>query len=282
MPTFIVRFLFGIMGRSVHRELFYTVERSEKALAEAMATIRSRWGLHSLLSLETYRRPSRPATSPPNTPPPWWPAAIPTANLLELRGGTTAPPLTLTLLWLAALPSDGPIAIIDLDRCMQPSAAVVCGIDLRRLVIIRPPHRHHFFPVAIELTRCDGFDAVLGLLNSTIHASFTEASQLRSAATEAQTTVLFTHKNNAQRPSIPLADTRLHVSRQAWLWEDGELAGQHLHVDTERSRLGLVGTQYELRLRLYRQGTHGTQPDHLYLDSTLCTRGQRSLAAAGN
>ena len=120
IPTLTVRFLFGIMSRSVHRELFHAVERSEKTLAEAMATIRSRWGPHSLLSLETYRRPSRHATSTPSTPPPWWPAAIPTANLLELRGGTTAPPLTLALLWLAALPSDGPIAIIDQDRVEPP------------------------------------------------------------------------------------------------------------------------------------------------------------------
>ena len=271
--------MFGKL-RILEEEVSRNVKTSATALADAVATVRRRWGMHSVVSLDAYRQPLRSVPSSSTDPPLWWPSTTPATQLMEMGGADAGGPLALALLWLAAVPADGPLAVIDLDGCMYPPAAVVCGIDLRRLVIIRPPSRRNFFHVIRELTRCGGFDAILGLLGKATCVSLAEAGQLRSFAHEARTAVLLIHDAKPEQgPRFPLADTRLRVAGRTWLWDDGELSGQCLCVDMERSRLGLADSRYELTLRLYRQGTHGTQSDHLYLDSTLRTRGQRAFTA---
>ena len=315
------------------------------ALQDALAAVRTRWGVHSIVPLDAHRATRAAPDADASTPPLWWPTpgTAPAPQLLELSGPASSGKLTLALLWLAALPLDGPLAIVDVAGTVYPPAAAACGLDLRRLVVVRPPQRRDLLRVVLELTRSEGFDAVLATLDATASVSLAEAGQLRSFAAASQTSVLALRESasstlspwdragarvsplslrerarvrvpsapdptpplphssqpllpNRERAGVrvteadaptpeavlPLVDTRLRVVDHAWLWEDGELAGQRLRLCTERSRQGLAGTEHELTLRLSRRGTHGTRPDHLYLDSARRTRGREPLAATGS
>ena len=255
-------------------------------LDEALAAVRGRWGVHSLLRLDTYRT-ARAAPNLSESAPPWWPVdgAARAPQVLELIGPASGGKLSLALLWLAALPSDGPLALVEAaDRVLYPPAAAACGLDLRRLVLVRPPRRRELLHVVLELTRSEGFAAVLGSLEAAAPVSLAEAGQLRSFAASAQTSVLLLREAapHGGEASLPLTDTRLRIEHARWLWGDRELAGQHLRVRTERSRLGRAGDVHEITLRLYRQGSHGSRADHLYLGSTLRVGGGHALAATGS
>ena len=274
------------------------------ALQDALAAVRTRWGVHSIVPLDAHRATRTAPDADASTPPLWWPTpgTAPAPQLLELSGPASSGKLTLALLWLAALPLDGPLAIVDVAGTVYPPAAAACGLDLRRLVVVRPPQRRDLLCVVLELTRSEGFDAVLATLDATASVSLAEAGQLRSFAAASQTSVLALRESASstlspwdragvrvpatltrdQEAVLPLVDTRLRVVDHAWLWEDGELAGQRLRLCTERSRQGLTGTEHELMLRLSRRGTHGTHTDHLYLDSARRTRGRDPLAATGS
>jgi len=291
------------------------------ALHAALTAVRERWGLHSIVPLDTYRAARVAPGAPPSAPPPWWPdpQAAPVPQVLELVGPVSSGKLTLALLWLAAVPSDGPVAVVDVAGRFYPPAAAACGLDARRLAVVRPPRRRDIFHVVAELTRSDGFDAVLTAVDATTHVSLAEAGQLRAFASAAQTSVLLLrdapppplpHLPNTERagmrvsgplspgsdappvdgrhgrgegshPTLPLSDARLRIEAHAWLWEHGELAGQRLRVRTERSRQGLAGQTYALTFRLSRRWSHGARPDHLYLDSTLRADRGHARAAAG-
>ena len=301
------------------------------ALQDALAAVRTRWGVHSIVPLDAHR--ATRAAPDADASPLWWPTpgTAPAPQLLELSGPASSGKLTLALLWLTALPLDGPLAIVDVAGTVYPPAAAACGLDLRRLVVVRPTQRRDLLRVVLELTRSEGFDAVLATLDATASVSLAEAGQLRSFAAASQTSVLALCESASstlspwdragvrvsplspwegpappqdsgqaliaaegagvrvpatltrdQEAVLHLVDTRLRVVDHAWLWEDGELAGQRLRLCTERSRQGLTGTEHELTLRLSRRGTHGTRTDHLYLDSARRTRGRDPLAATGS
>ncbi len=257
------------------------------ALHDALTAVRGRWGLHSIVQLDAYRAHPVADGDMAQALPSWWPTpgveALP--QLAELVGPGSGGKLTLALLWLAALPSDGPLVIVDPAGQAYPPAVAACGIDTRRLVVVQPPRARDLLRVVLELTRSEGFDAVLACLDARDTVSLAEAGQLRSFVGSAQTTVLLLRTSADARDDpavLPLADTRVQITGHDWLWEDGELAGLRVQARTERSRHGLSSDAYALTLRLYRRGTHGARPDHLFVDTAVRTHSYHALAATGS
>ena len=89
----------------------------EAAIAAAVDAIRQRWGAHSLtrgplVGHQPGRGPS--AARDDRRRPPWWPGAPGYArpNVLELAGPPSCGKLSLALLWLAALPTGGTVAVV--------------------------------------------------------------------------------------------------------------------------------------------------------------------------
>ena len=218
--------------------------------------------------------------------PSWWPTPYEAAQpqLAELVGPSSGGKLTLALLWLAALPSDGPLILVDPTGQTYPPAIAACGIDVRRLVIVRPPRARDLLRVVLELTRSEGFDAVIACLNTRDTVSLAEAGQLLSFVGSAQTTVLLMRTAADARDdtaALPLAETRVRITNHDWLWDGGELAGLQVQVRTERSLHGLSGDEHALTFRLYRRGAHGDRPDHLFVDTAIRTHGHHTLTATG-
>lgn len=256
------------------------------ALHDALTAVRRRWGLHSIVQLGAYHARQVTEGDAAHTLPSWWPTPDKTAQpqLAELVGPESGGKLTLALLWLAQLPSNGPLIFIDPTGQAYPPAIAACGIDARRLAIVQPPRARDLLRVVLELTRSEGFDAVITCLDPHATVSLAEASQLRSFVRSAQTTVLLLRTSADARndtAALPLAETRVRITNHNWLWDSGELTGLQVQVRTERSLHKLSGDEHALTFRLYRRGIHGARPNHLFVDTAIRTHGHHTLEATG-
>jgi hypothetical protein len=231
--------------------------------------------------------------------PSWWPAGgaeaghqsswLPWARprALELVGELGGGRLALTLAWVAAArpalaavvdPGRGLLATGAADppgeaRIAPPAGwfyaptAAMAGIDLQRLIVVRPPEEEPRAPLdaVAVLLRSEAFDVVLCPLPAYARISTTFAATLTTLAARAGTT-LFLLTSPGARGLGAFAEYRIRLTAHRWMWEAGELAGLKLRVITERARaaagMELGGAQaapleHELTLRLHRHHRDG-------------------------
>jgi len=182
--------------------------------------------------------------------------------VLELSGPPSCGKLGLALLWLAAASSGGLVAVVDLEGTFYPPAAAICGLDLERVVVVRPPDRRGAGEAVSLLLNSAGFDAILWPLPWRARSFGLDAARLATLANRARTTLLALVTDGRRvvpgagmrdgERLFPSADARLRVTAWEWLWHDGELAGARPRVRAERLRGALAGQEWELRLE--RQG----------------------------
>jgi hypothetical protein len=177
-------------------------------------------------------------------------------NVLEISGPPSCGKLGLALLWLAAASQGGTIAVVDLAGTFYPPAAAACGLDLSRLVVVRPPDRRGAGEAISLLVGSAGFDAVLWPLTWQSRPSGLDAARLSTLASRSQTTLLGLVTDGRRSVAggedggrlFPSADARLRVSAWEWLWRDGELVGVHPRVRAERLRGAMAGQEWQLHL----------------------------------
>ena len=255
----------------------------EAAIAAVLGAVQERWGIHSLTrgyggargsgALASRADSSRPAPSLP----PWWPGTegYLRPTVLELSGPASCGKLGLALLWLAAASRGGLVAVVDLAGTFYPPAAAASGLDLDRLVVVRPPDRRGVAEAVSLLLSSAGFDAVLWPLEWRTRPFSVDAVRLAALAARSNTTLLalVTDHRRARSPGataagretggdaiLPSADLRLRVTGWEWTWRDGELAGVRPRVRTERLRGAPAGQAWELRLE-YHAPTGGATGD---------------------
>jgi hypothetical protein len=89
------------------------VEAPADPLAQALADVRAKHGPHALA--QGWTAGSRLARSGGNLLPPWWPGQLPRVpRVVELAGPPSCGKLSLALAWLAALPTGGAVAVVDM------------------------------------------------------------------------------------------------------------------------------------------------------------------------
>jgi hypothetical protein len=242
----------------------------EAAIAGVLGAVQERWGAHSLTRGYAGARgsgilASRAAQAP--VLPPWWPLAegYLRPGILELSGPASCGKLGLALLWLAAASRGGLTAVVDLSGTFYPPAAAASGLDLDRLIVVRPPDRRGAAEAVSLLLSSGGFDSVLWPLEWKTRPFGLDSVKLSALATRSSTTLLAlvtdhrravsTHANadggdaagDAAR-LFPSADVRLRITGWEWTWRDGELAGVRPRVRTERLRGAMAGQAWELHL----------------------------------
>lgn len=244
----------------------------DAAIAAVLGAVQERWGIHSLTRgyagahgsgvLASRAARDRPAPSLP----PWWPGAegYLRPTILELSGPASCGKLGIALLWLAAASRGGLVAVVDRAGTFYPPAAAASGLDLERLVVVRPPDRRGAAETVSLLLSSAGFDAVLWPLEWRTRPFNLDSVRLSTLAARSNTTVLalVTDHRRARSPGatagedagsdaarlFPSADLRLRVTGWEWIWRDGELAGVRPRVRTERLRGAPAGQAWELRL----------------------------------
>ncbi|MCC7367370.1 MAG: hypothetical protein IT306_03045 [Chloroflexi bacterium] len=255
------------------------------AISAVLGAVQERWGSHSLtrgyngprasgmLALRA-RHTAQPAL------PPWWPGAegYLRPNLLELRGPDSCGKLGVALLWLAAASRGGLVAVVDQAGTFYPPAAAASGLDLARLVVVRPPDRREAVEAVSLLLASAGFDAVLWPLEWKTRPRGLDSVRLSTLAARSKTTLLALvtdrrrasgsrlaeHADSDADRLFPSADVRLRVTAWEWRWQDGELAGVSPRLRTERLRGAQPGQEWELRLEQHRAvDASGMGPDGL-------------------
>lgn len=246
--------------------------RDTAAISEVLGAVQERWGAYSLtrgyagargsgnVASLAARRAARPSL------PSWWPGAegYLRPNILELRGPASCGKLGVALLWLAAASRGGLVAVVDQAGTFYPPAAVASGLDLERLVVVRPPDRRAATEAVSMLLSSAGFDAVLWPVEWKTRPTGLDSVKLSTLAARSNTTLLAlvtdhrraVSSSNAQSDAadrlFPSADVRLQVTAWEWRWQDGELAGVRPRLRTERLRGALAGQEWELLLEQHR------------------------------
>jgi len=245
----------------------------EAAITAVLGAVQERWGIHSLTRGYTGARGSGVLASrasrvaPAPSLPPWWPGAEGYLRpaILELSGPASCGKLGISLLWLAAASRGGLVAVVDLAGTFYPPAAAASGLDLGRLVVVRPPDRRGAAEAVSLLLSSAGFDAIFWPVEWRTRPSGLDSVRLSTLATRSSTTLLALVTDHRRATStsatadggdtggdaarlFPSADARLRVTGWEWTWRDGELAGVRPRVRTERLRGALAGQEWELRL----------------------------------
>ncbi|HUE75557.1 MAG TPA: hypothetical protein VMP10_01915 [Chloroflexota bacterium] len=275
----------------------------------AIDTIRRRFGSHSLVRLRRDQVNQRHPISLRQSLPAWWPHETPTW-LIEIAGGNHPGGLSLVLLWLAACSSNGPIAWIDTPEVSRlptgaraptgrqtgrlfPPSLAAAGIDLRRLIVVRPTTSDIALNAATLLLRSEGFDVVLLPLRTGEQLPAMVASKLALLARQSRSTLVVlecTSEESAPRLTaehgtsklVGQSDFRLRPLACEWLWRDRELQGARLRIRTEKARVGLAPIEHEFVLGLRRRGRDDTIVDHLALESCQLVSSQPTSHATAN
>lgn len=174
---------------------------------------------------------------------------IPRGRLSELTGPPGSGALTLGLRVLgAALNGGGLAAYIDLPGTFAPTAGAAMGLDLSRLVVVRPPDAETALQATATLLRCNAFEAVL-LDLETARPRASRWSQLADLAGRgAASLIAVTTTGNQRVAGLPyLASLRLGVACRGWRWQRSRLTqaplGLTLEVRVLKSRSD-TGVQY--------------------------------------
>ena len=281
-----VRFLFGILTSRTTQGLLLPLLDTERpaALRLAVNEIEQRWGLHAAGRLF--------GVSPPEAGFSTGIGAldqatgfhgIPRGRLSELTGPPGSGALTLGLRVLAAaLDSGGLAAYVDLPGTFAPTASAALGLDLSRVVVVRPPDAETALQAAATLLRSNAFEALL-LDLETARPRANRWSQLADLAGRgAASLVVVTAAGGPRVAGLPyLASLRLGVACRGWRWQRSRLTqvpmGLTLEVRVLKSRSD-TGVQHLVINCPFHRRSGGPQ-DALPLDSALPNHGGSSDAA---
>lgn len=168
------------------------------ALEAVLGAIQERWGIHSLTRGYNGARGSGSKASGvhgaeiASALPPWWPGAegYLRPGIFELSGPASCGKLGVALLWLAAASRGGLVAVVDLDGTFYPPSAAAAGLDLERLVFVRPPDRRGAVEAVSLLLGSAGFDAILWPLEWKTRPLSLDSVRFSTLAARSNTTLL--------------------------------------------------------------------------------------------
>ncbi len=145
---------------------------------------------------------------------------IPQGRVSEITGPAASGALTLGLRALAAaLDTGGLAACIDLPGTFSPIAGVALGLDLLRLVVVRPPDADTALRAAATLLRSDGFEALLLDLGDARPRANRFAHLADLAGRGGTGVVVVTEHVGPRITGLPyLASLRLGVACRGWRW----------------------------------------------------------------
>lgn len=213
----------------------------QKSLRKAILEVERRWGVRASGRLFAGRYTPSPglATGLPELDAATGFGGLPCGKLTELTGGLSSGKLTLALRALTtAMNGGGVAAYIDLPGQFYPPAAAAVGIDLRRLVVVRPGDVKGALRAASNLLNSEGFDAVLlDMADQDAHPNI--LARLAGLAGRAAASCIVTSERGMMGLRF-YSSLRLGVVRRGWLWHEGVMglapAGMRLQVNVLKSR----------------------------------------------
>ena len=196
---------------------------------------------------------------------------IPRGRVSELTGPPGSGALTLGLRALAtALDHGGLAAYVDLPGTFAPTAGAALGLDLSRLVLVRPPDADTALQATATLLRSNAFEALLLDLEVARPRANRWSHLADLAGRGAAGLVVVTASVGPRVTGLPyLASLRLGVACRGWRWQPSRLTqvpvGLTLEVRVLKSRSGTGVQQLVIDCPFLRRS--GGSQDALPLDA---------------
>lgn len=181
---------------------------------------------------------------------------LPRGRISEIVGPATSGKITLAAKVLAAAQRDRDalVAWVDLSRTCDPDYLHRCGLDLERLLIVRPEAGADALAITVHLVESNTLAALVfdGLADLDAGAETVLAGaleRLAGAVTRTETAVLFLVEPRAQyRTLAHLATVRLEIHTERWLTRNGDVRGYEGQVHILKHKLAPAGTTVPIRI----------------------------------
>ena len=147
-------------------------------------------------------------------------------GITELAGTPTSGVTTIAQKTLAqAQGRDKTAVYLDVSGTFDPDYAVHCGIDLARLLIVRPPALASAIEIARDLIRVESTGMVVVDAISQPTGKTGALKPLHDAIIRSRCAVLLLVPMSLTGDADRFFHTRLHVGRRAWLYEGDDICG---------------------------------------------------------
>lgn len=201
---------------------------------------------------------------------------LPRGRITEIVGPATSGKVTLAAKVVASAhrARDALAAWFDVSRTCDPDYLCRCGVDLERLLVVRPEAGHDALPIALHLVESHAlavlvFDGVADLSGQgsasptglgrpgweTAPTGSDEAlsvgalERLGTVVTCTATAVLFLTEPVAHCQTLAhLATIRLQITREDWLIRDGDIRGYESQVQILKNKIGRSGIVVPIRI----------------------------------
>ena len=235
--------------------------RKRRKLDSTVAAVQKQYGPAALrrgLPATTMTRPPHVATGFPALDAATGCGGIPLGALTVISGATTSGKLTLAYKTLAqAQRGNQVVAIIDLNCNSDPDYLARCGLDLARLLLVRPTHPQDVGALAVDLARSRGVQMVLvdslvdvmvdrtaarqlvgalGRLTYTLRATGAGALFVDDPGPPWQRWPISSWLLSRSWPVRQQAALWIDIRHERWLQEEGVLRGYAALARVERSR----------------------------------------------
>ncbi len=174
------------------------------------------------------------------------PIGIPHGRLTEIFGSASCGKTTLAYALLAACTRRGDIgAYVDPENSLYAPAAEAAGIDLRRLLVVRPSQAPSLRRAVDAIVRSGACTVVvLDLTRSDVLQTHHCARLVSQAEKNGTTLVALSHGDS--QPLASFASLRVRMRELSPVWQSGSdgsgrLSGYGIALDVAKSRLGAPG-----------------------------------------
>jgi recombination protein RecA len=185
---------------------------------------------------------------------------LPRGRISEICGPATSGKATLAARVLAAAQQEEGEAMaawVDVSSACDPEyLRQGCGLDLERLLIVRPASGADALAITLHLTGSNTlaalvFDGLADLEAGTEGALAGTLERLVTVVTETETALLFLSEPQAQHRTLAhVASVRLGIQRRQWISEGQDVRGYESQVEVLKNRFGRPGATVPVRIML--------------------------------
>jgi recombination protein RecA len=188
---------------------------------------------------------------------------LPRGRITEIVGPATSGKVTLAAKTLSAAHAerDALVAWLDLPRTCDPDYLHRCGLDLDRLLVVRPRDAADALAITLHLVESNTlaalvFDGTAQMAQADPAIVAGSLERLATLVTQTHTAVIFlTERASAlPKPGAPtqtlahVATVRLALRREQWLMRGNDVRGYAGQVEILKHKLGRAGAVVPLRI----------------------------------
>jgi recombination protein RecA len=181
---------------------------------------------------------------------------LPRGRISEVSGRVTSGKLTLAAKVLSAAQRepDALVAWLDLGRTCDPDYLYRCGVDLERLLVVRPADSADALTILLHLVESNTlallvFDSLSDLHRGDESRLAGALERLATIVTQTQTAVIFLSDPGIQfRTLAHLATVRLELRFERWIDIGPDVRGYEGQVKIVKHKLGRAGAEVLIRI----------------------------------